>query len=138
MPPGVGIALISGVAIGFFFLSLARTRPEAGMWPIVASRTVSVLLFSLGALASRQSIRMPGTLALTILCGIVDMSANALYLLAVQAGPLSVMVTLSSLYPASTVLLARVVLGEKLNTRQVTGVVCALAAIVLIVSGGPH
>ena len=138
LPPGVGIALISGVAIGFFFLSLARTRPEAGMWPIVASRTVSVLLFSLGALAGRHSIRMPGTLALTILCGIVDMSANALYLLAVQAGPLSVMVTLSSLYPASTVLLARVVLGEQLNTRQVTGVVCALAAIVLIVSGGPH
>jgi drug/metabolite transporter (DMT)-like permease len=134
----VGIALISGVAIGFFFLSLARTRPEAGMWPIVASRTVSVLLFSLGALAGRHSIRMPGTLGLTILCGIVDMSANALYLLAVQAGPLSVMVTLSSLYPASTVLLARVVLGEQLNTRQVTGVVCALAAIVLIVSGGPH
>jgi len=138
LPPGVGIALISGIAIGFFFLSLARTRPEAGMWPIVASRTVSVLLFSLGALAGRHSIRMPGTLALTILCGIVDMSANALYLLAVQAGPLSVMVTLSSLYPASTVLLARVVLGEQLNTRQVTGVVCALAAIVLIVSGGPH
>jgi uncharacterized membrane protein len=138
LPRGVGIALISGIAIGFFFLSLAQTRPEAGMWPIVASRTVSVLLFSLGALASRQSIRMPGTLALTVLCGIVDMSANALYLLAVQAGPLSVMVTLSSLYPASTVLLARVVLGEQLNTQQVTGVVCALAAIVLIVSGGPH
>jgi uncharacterized membrane protein len=137
LPRGVGIALISGVAIGFFFLSLAQTRPEAGMWPIVASRTVSVLLFSLGAVASRQSIRMPGTLALTVLCGIVDMSANALYLLAVQAGPLSVMVTLSSLYPASTVLLARVLLGEQLNTRQVTGVVCALAAIVLIVSGGP-
>jgi drug/metabolite transporter (DMT)-like permease len=137
LPRGVGIALISGVAIGFFFLSLAQTRPEAGMWPIVASRTVSVLLFSLLALAGRQSIRMPGTLALTVLCGIVDMSANALYLLAVQAGPLSVMVTLSSLYPASTVLLARVLLGEQLNTRQVTGVVCALAAIVLIVSGGP-
>ena len=75
-------------------------------------------------------------LVLTLVCGAMDMSANALYLLAARVGPLSVVVTLSSLYPASTVLLARVVLGERLNGRQVAGVGCALAAIVLIVSGG--
>jgi drug/metabolite transporter (DMT)-like permease len=64
------------------------------------------------------------------------MLANVLYLVAVWQGPLSIVVTLSSLYPASTVLLARVVLGERLNPWQITGVGCALAAIVLIVSGG--
>lgn len=68
--------------------------------------------------------------------GAMDMAANALYLVAARIGPLSVMVTLASLYPASTVLLARVVLGERLNGRQLAGVGCALAAIVLIVSGG--
>jgi drug/metabolite transporter (DMT)-like permease len=137
LPPGVGIALVSGVAIGLFFLTLAQTRPAAGMWPILASRATSVTLFGLAAAAGRRSLRMPGTLALTLLCGVIDMSANAFYLVAARIGPLSMVVTLASLYPASTVLLARVVLGERLNARQVAGVGCALVAIVLIVSGRP-
>ncbi|HYF40596.1 MAG TPA: DMT family transporter [Gemmatimonadales bacterium] len=136
LPPGVGMALISGVAIGFFFLSLAQTRSEAGMWPILASRTVSTVLFGSLVLVRRESLRMSrSTLGLVVLAGTVDMLANALYLEAARQGPLSVVVTLSSLYPASTVLLARIALGERLNGWQVTGVGCALAAIVLIVSG---
>lgn len=138
LPPGVGVALVSGVAIGFFFLSLAQTRPEAGMYPILASRATSVTLFGLAAAAGRRSLRMPGVLGLTLVCGIIDMGANALYLIAARTGPLSVVVTLSSLYPASTVLLARIILSERLNGRQIAGVGCALAAIVLIVSGGQH
>jgi drug/metabolite transporter (DMT)-like permease len=137
LPPGVGIALLSGVAIGFFFLALAQTRPEAGMWPLIASRSLSVLLFSAIALVGRHSLHLPRSVALlTVFCGVVDMLANALYLAASRHGPLSIVVTLSSLYPASTVLLARVVLGERLNLWQVSGVACALAAVVLIVSGG--
>jgi drug/metabolite transporter (DMT)-like permease len=136
LPAGVGIALVSGVAIGLFLLSLAQTRPEAGMWPILASRSTSVALFGLAALVTRRSLRLRGVLLLTLACGVIDMTANALYLVAARAGPLSVVVTLASLYPASTVLLARVVLGERLNLRQVAGVACALAAIALIVGGG--
>lgn len=134
---GVGIALASGVMIGFFFLALAQTRREAGMWPLLVARLVSVTFFLGLALAGRRSIRMPaGVLALVAVGGVIDMLANALYMLAAQQGPLSTVVTLSSLYPASTVVLARVVLGERLNLVQVSGVGCALAAIVLIVSGG--
>jgi drug/metabolite transporter (DMT)-like permease len=136
LPPGVGIALVSGVAIGLFLLSLAQTRPEAGMWPILASRSTSVALFGLAAAIGRRSLRLPGVMGLTLACGVIDMTANALYLVAARAGPLSIVVTLASLYPASTVLLARVVLGERLNLRQVAGVACALAAIALIVGGG--
>ena len=133
---GVGTALASGVAIGFFFLALAQTRTEAGMWPLVASRSLSVLLFGVAAIAGRSAIRMPApVLGLAVLCGVIDMLANALYLVAARVGPLSIVVTLSSLYPASTVLLARVVLGERLNLWQVSGVGCALAAVVLIVGG---
>jgi drug/metabolite transporter (DMT)-like permease len=137
LPLGVGTALLSGIAIGFFFLALAQTSPAAGMWPLVASRSVSVVMFGLVAAIRGTSLRIPGqVLALVIVAGTVDMSANALYLIAAQQGPLSIVVTLSSLYPASTVLLARVVLRERLNVLQMTGVGCALAAVLLIVSGG--
>ena len=132
-PAGIGIALVSGVAIGFFLLCLAQT--EAGLWPVLASRGTSVVLFGLAAAVGRRSLRIPGVLLLTLAGGVIDMSANALYLIAVRLGPLSGVVTLASLYPASTVLLARTVLGERLNLRQVAGVACALAAIALIVSG---
>ncbi len=136
LPPGVGIALISGVLIGGFFLALARTGADAGMWPILAARATSVLIFAAAVAARREPLRLPGALGLTLACGVLDMSANALYLLASRAGPLSVMVTLASLYPASTVLLARFILHERLNSRQIAGVACALAAILMIVGGG--
>jgi len=137
LPPGVGTALVSGIAIGFFLLSLAQTGSTAGMWPLLVARLVSVTLFGAIAITGKHSIRMPPAIvALVILAGTVDMLANALYLLAAWRGPLSIVVTLSSLYPASTVLLARIILGERLNSWQMTGVGCALAAIVLIVSGG--
>ncbi len=137
LPPGVRIALASGVLIGFFFLALAQTRPAAGMWPIVASRATSLTLFALLAGVTRSSFRMSGrTFGLILLCGAIDMLANACYLVAARIGPLSMVVTLSSLYPASTVLLARLVLHERLNGLQIGGVLCALVAIVLIVGGG--
>ncbi len=134
---GLGTALASGVAIGLFYLTLAQTRVESGLWPLLTARGASVTLFAVVATIGRQSLRMPAPLtALTVGGGALDMLANALYLLAVQLGPLSPVVTLSSLYPASTVLLARAVLGERLNGWQTTGVASALVAVVLIVRGG--
>jgi hypothetical protein len=110
---GVGIACLSGVAIGFFFLALARTSAAAGMWPLVASRSVSLVLFGLIGVAAGQPMRMGAPVAkIAAGSGVVDMAANALYLAATRYGALSVVVTLASLYPASTVVLARVVLGE--------------------------
>ena len=135
-PRGVGAALAAGVAIGVFFLTLAQTRAAAGLWPLVAARCVSVSLVALVVVTRRSSLRMPASLgALTVLGGLLDMVANALYMLAAQMGPLSPVVTLSSLYPASTVLLARAVFGERLSGRQWVGVACALVAVVLIVAG---
>ena len=101
LPPGVGLALPSGVAIGLFFLALAETDVQAGMWPLVAARAVSVTLFGVIALVSARPWRMAAPVTrIAIAAGAIDMGANALYLLATRYGPLSVAVTLSSLYPA--------------------------------------
>jgi uncharacterized membrane protein len=135
VPRGLGLALLSGIAIGVFFLALARTSPGAGMWPLVAARGASVVLFGVAAFAGRRTLRMVPRVAATAMgAGILDMLANALYLLASRVGPLTVVVTLASLYPASTVVLARIMLGERLNAWQGVGIACALVAVLLIVS----
>lgn len=131
---GVGLALAAGFAIGLFFLALANTTPGAGLWPLVAARTASVSFFGVVAVVGRRGLRMTRGLMLAAMAGgLLDMLANLLYLLATRQGPLTLVVTLSSLYPASTVLLARVLLQERLSGRQWAGVSVALMAIVLLV-----
>src|SRR5262245_34889968 len=128
------LALLSGVVIGFFYLALAQTSDRAGLWPLVAARTVSVALFAGMALLTSQSLGVPSGIRTTVVAGgALDMIANLLYLIATRSGPLSVVVTLASLYPASTVLLARVVLHERLSRLQWLGVLCAIVAVAMIV-----
>lgn len=130
----VSLALLAGVVIGFFYLALAQTSDGAGLWPLVAARIVSVVLFAVMALLTSQSLRVPAGIRATVVAGgALDMFANFLYLIATRSGPLSVVVTLASLYPASTVLLARVVLHERLSRLQWLGVLCAMVAVALIV-----
>jgi drug/metabolite transporter (DMT)-like permease len=120
-----------------FYLALARTSRTAGLWPLLAARGASTAMFAWPALMSgHRALRMPRqVLLMAIGCGMVDMAANALYLVATRGAALSLVVTLASLYPASTVVLARVVLHERLGRLQIAGVAACLVAIVLIVSG---
>ena len=142
----VSLAFISGIAVGLFFLCLAQTSDDAGLWPLIVGRSVSVPVFAV-MVVTRVRNRPPsrsrdgetdrlerGGAATAVGCGILDMLANALYLIATRDGPLSLVATLASLYPASTVLLARFTLGERLSGSQALGVACALVAVVLIVS----
>ncbi|HEX2091916.1 MAG TPA: DMT family transporter [Longimicrobiaceae bacterium] len=127
------LALVAGAAIGVFYVFLERTGAEAGLWPMLATRLVSVLLFLGGGLVRREPLEPPRRAIPTIVAaGLLDTLANVLYLLAVRQGMLSVVATLASLYPATTVLLARAVLRERLQRIQAAGVACAAVAIVLI------
>jgi len=133
---GVPIAIASGIAIGMFLVFLGRTGSSAGLWPLIASRAVSVTFFAVPGLLTRKKI-VPNRAAMSIVIGggALDMVANVLYLLAVRRGLLSIVATLTSLYPTSTIILARIVLHERLRALQQVGVACAALAIVLIVSG---
>jgi drug/metabolite transporter (DMT)-like permease len=133
---GLGLALLAGVGIGLFFLALAQAASTAGLWPLLIARLATVVLVGVSALVVGRSLRMvPPVAAIAIACGVIDALANALYLIATYHGPLSVVVTLASLYPASTVILALAVLGERLGALQVTGIGCALVAMLLMVGG---
>ena len=133
---GLATAVASGIAIGIFLVCLERTGPAAGLWPLVPARIVSVSFIAVAGLVAREKL-LPrrDSWPMVVGGGALDMVANVFYLVAVRQGPLSIVATLTSLYPAGTILLARVVLRERLRLVQQAGVACAVLAIVLIVSG---
>jgi drug/metabolite transporter (DMT)-like permease len=132
-PAALGPALVAGLLFGLFFVFLHSTRPHAELAPLVAARVASVLLVGVAALAARRGIRVPRrVLPVVVAAGIGDVTANALYLIATQHGQLAVTGVLASLYPASTVVLAQLVLHERLVRTQAAGLAAAAAAVVLI------
>lgn len=127
------LALGAGLAFGLFFVAVDVAGTDAGIWPLVAARVASVTLF--GSLAAARVIEAaPPRVALgaAVGSGVLDASANALYLLALSHGLLSVVAGLTALYPAGTVILARYLLGERMTPVQHTGLACAGVAAVLI------
>jgi len=129
--------LVAGAGFGGFFICMDLTAEATTPWPLVSARVVSAGIALLLLARMRRSPiprRGEGALAMVV-AGILDMTANLAVLLAVHRGMLSLVVVLSSLYPASTVLLARYVLGERLSRTQVVGLVVALVAVAGIVSG---
>jgi drug/metabolite transporter (DMT)-like permease len=133
-PASVPPALLAGSMFGLFFVLLDRTSDDSGLTPLVTARLASVALAVGVALVGRQSLRASRpALPLVVASGIGDMSANALFLLATQQpGQLAITGVLASLYPVSTVVLAQVVLRERLAAAQMAGLGTAVAAVVLI------
>jgi drug/metabolite transporter (DMT)-like permease len=129
---GVREALASGLFLGGFYILLALAGKHAGLYPLMFARLASVVLLLLIAAALRRSVFPTAAVTIVVIAGALDMTANVLYVLAVYAGYLSIAAVLTSLYPASTVFLARLVLGERLARVQKIGVALALAGVALI------
>lgn len=129
----LGLALVSGLAFGLFFVALDHAGDSAGIWPLVGARLASVGLFSILGAARLTSTTFPrGVAGAAVACGALDAVANVLYVVALSHGLLSVVSVLTALYPASTVLLARYILGEHLSPVQRVGLGVAIAAAMLI------
>ncbi len=130
---GLGLAVLAGIGFSGFLLFIKLAGSASVFWPLVAARSASLLLMTTIILTSRGSWK-PGRVALPyiLIAGILDSGANALYVAAAQRGRLDVAAVLSSLYPASTVILARLVLKERLSGTQSAGMAAALVAVLLI------
>ena len=127
------LAVLAGAAFGGFFVLLSRTSSAAGLWPLLSARVVSVAVLGSMMLLTGRSLRpTPGIRRLVIAAGAGDMVADILYLLAVRQGLVSLVAVIVALYPAATVLLAQVVLGERLRRVQTAGLALAASAAVLL------
>jgi len=131
-------ALCAGLGFGGFFVLLAQTGPGGGAWPLVAQRAASVALLLgislVAALRQGGSVPVPGgrVLALAAVAGITDFAANLAYVIATHHGLFALVAVITSLYPASTLLLARGVLGERLARQRSAGLAIAAVAVALI------
>ena len=126
----------AGLAFGLNFVLIDQAPTEAGLWPLVFARVAATVLVLVIAAVSHNLVLPTGVpMKLALLAGVLDTIANVAMLLALQASLLSLAGVLISLYPAGTVLLAIVVLKERVTRWQVLGMVLALAAVAMIAAG---
>ena len=123
-----------GLGLAVLFLVAGRQAGHHGIfWPLVAARVASTLLMLIiVAFSSHDSRPLRLALVPILLSGLFDSGANALFIAATRHGRLDVAAVLSSLYPASTVILARVLLKQRTSAMQNAGIVGALVAVALI------
>jgi len=132
----VVLAAVAGAGFGLALTLIAQGSRIDALMTLTGMRATSVAAFAVAALALRTlgglgRRDLPSLLAI----GGGDVGANLLFALATQRGMLSVTSVLGSLYPVVTVLLARVVLHERLRPVQQAGVTGALAGVVLVSLG---
>jgi drug/metabolite transporter (DMT)-like permease len=150
---GVAMAVGAGAMIGLFLVIIDQTPDDSGVVPLLANRATSAVIM-LGALgvvllverrrgrAASAAVRASASpdagpalprwaeraVPLALACGVVDAVANVLLLLALRSGELTVVSVLTALYPAGTVILAAVLLRERVAPVQVAGLVLAFVA----------
>jgi len=130
---GFGLAVLAGIAFGLFLIAGKHAGHDGVFWPLVAARAVStVLMLVLVAVLPRNTEPLRPVLWQVVLSGLLDSAGNALFIAATRYGRLDVAAVLSSLYPASTVILARFLLKERIGRLQAVGIALALTSVALI------
>lgn len=126
------LAVGAGIGFGLFFTCLAQTPDDAGAVPLLAARITSTALLLLAATRQRPG-RLPSTdLTLPAVAGALDMTANGLFLWSTRGGDLAVVGALVNLFPVTTILLAVVILHERLTRLQTAGLALAITSAALL------
>jgi len=130
------LAVLAGLGFGIFFTALDLAATDRPGWAILAVRVGGVSAVALALLVSRPRLSLAsGSIAALIAIGVFDVLANGLFAVASTKGVLPVVAVGGSMYPAFTIALAYIVLGERLARIQWTGVALALLGVVLIAAG---
>ena len=139
---GVAWGLAAGAGFALLFVGLNRAGSGAGIWPVFSGQVAEVVVLAcLVALTSGfrnvvTGARSPGTAMLAVLTGITGGAATIAYFFATQRGFLAITAVLTSLYPAITIGLARVLVHERLSAARLAGLILAGASVTLIALGG--
>jgi drug/metabolite transporter (DMT)-like permease len=133
---GLGYGLASGIMFGLFFLFFRSAGASGVLWPVAVARLAGTMIAFGACLVTWVRPVWPGSprgaLPLALASGTVDASANVCFVLATRNGLFGIAVVITALYPGITVLLARLVLGEKMRRLQQIGLVLAGAGLVLV------
>lgn len=128
--------ILAGAGFGVSFAAIGQVRAEAGLWPNAASMVVAVAVIAVGVLLVRAPFGLPPRRAgLALLPGVLSAAALTFFLLATQQGLLTVVSVIAALYPAATVILARLVLHERIHRGQAVGLAACLVAVALVAAG---
>jgi drug/metabolite transporter (DMT)-like permease len=134
---GVGLGIVAGVCFALYFVGLNRAGTASGLWPVVVGEVVAVPLVAVIAAASGQlGLPAAGTRWQAAATGVCGGAATMLFFVASHDGLLAVTAVIVALYPAGTIVLARVLLGERLSRMRVAGLCLAAASVALIAAAG--
>jgi drug/metabolite transporter (DMT)-like permease len=133
---GAGLAILAALGFGLYFVGIDAGADESASWAVVAARITAVSIGALVALASSRPLRAPRSLLpMLIAVGLIDTFANVLVAAATTYGAAGIVAVLSSLYPIVTMVLAWLVLGERLGPTKRAGAAAALAGAALVAAG---
>jgi drug/metabolite transporter (DMT)-like permease len=131
----VGYGLAAGAGFGLFFIFLKNAGQSGVLWPVAISRSAGTVVAFGIALATGTRLwprRGNGITRIALVSGALDAAANVCYVLATRAGLFGLAVVITSLYPGMTVLLARLLLGERMQWLQRAGLLLAAVGVVLV------
>ncbi len=133
---GIEYALLGGVGLGLFNIAIGAFPEHRVAWPLAVIKVSSLVPIVALVVLGRRPWRVPRPVIPALLAtAALDLAGNGLYILATQVGRLDIAATLSSLYPVTTVVLAVIVLRERVTRSHLFGIVMAALAVALIAGG---